>query len=50
MISTADKLYILYTDKSIEIVSTANIEEVLKKSPKLDSLGPNKGEAIGIAL
>lgn len=50
MLSTADHLYILYGDKTIEITSAANIEEVVKKSDKLDSIGPNKGEAIGIAL
>ena len=50
MISTADHLYILYSDKTIEITSAANIEEVAKKSAKLDNLGSKKGEAIGIAL
>jgi|TARA_B110000305_G_C19432345_1_gene636900 hypothetical protein len=50
MISTADHLYILYGDKTIEITSAANIEEVVKKSAKLDNLGTSKGEALGIAL
>jgi len=50
MISTADHLYILYTDKTIEITSAANIEEVVKKSDKLDNLGTSKGESVGISL
>ena len=43
-------LYILFSDKSMEKVSVTNLEEVVAKTDKLNSLGAKKGEAVDIAV
>lgn len=49
-IATEDVIYIFYVDKTIQVVKADNIEEVLKDSGKLESLGDAKGEAACFAV
>ena len=50
MVATEKCVYVLYSNKTIEVLNAENISDVVNKTEKLVGLGEKKGEATCFAL